>query len=142
MNDTGCARRNRKQCERFREVSEFVRARERVFSRQGTIVATWREHEGRRLGPCYRLAWREQGRQRSLYLGCSPWIAEKVRELLAALQKESGEARVLRQLEADAGALLRWSKELLKNELGRLGLSLKGFEVRGGRLAEKPFTGT
>jgi len=40
-------------------------------------------------------------------------------------------------LEADAGIALRRSKGLLKNELGRLGLSLKGFEVRGGRLAEK-----
>jgi hypothetical protein len=31
---------------------------------------------------------------------------------------------------------MRWSKGLLRKELGRLGLWLKGFEVRGGRLAD------
>ncbi len=31
---------------------------------------------------------------------------------------------------------MRWTKGLLKQELGRLGLTLKGFEVRGGRLAD------
>ena len=39
------------------------------FARQGPGAATWRTSRGRRLGPYYRLAWRDRGRQRSIYLG-------------------------------------------------------------------------
>ena len=92
----------RKEEDRFQRVSDFVGARAGAFSRQGVVVATWREYEGRRLGPYYRLAWREEGRQRSLYLGCSTWVVEKVRELLAGLQRELREGRVLRRLEGAA----------------------------------------
>ncbi len=99
-------------------------------------MGTWREYQGRRLGPYYRLAWREEGRQRSLYLGRSTWVVEKVRELLANLQKELREGRVLQRLERAARAASRWSKGLVREQLGRLGLTLKGFEVRGGRLAQ------
>ena len=35
-----------------------------------------------------------------------------------------------------ARAASRWSKGLVREQLGRLGLTLKGFEVRGGRLAQ------
>ncbi len=92
--------------------------------------------QGRKLGPYYRLAWREEGRQRSRYLGCSTWVVEKVRELLARVQQALRQGRQLRRLERTARAAMRWSKGLLRKELGRLGLWLKGFEVRGGRLAD------
>ena len=46
------------------------------------------------------------------------------------------QGRQLRRLERTARAAMRWSKGLLRKELGRLGLWLKGFEVRGGRLAD------
>ena len=39
------------------------------FACQGTVTTSWRTYRGRRLGPYYRLAWRENGRQRSIYLG-------------------------------------------------------------------------
>ena len=61
---------------------------------------------------------------------------EKVRELLARVQQELRQGRQLRRLERTARAAMRWSKGLLRKELGRLGLWLKGFEVRGGRLAD------
>ena len=70
------------------------------------------------------------------YLGCSTWVVEKVRELLARVQQELRQGRQLRRLERTARAAMRWSKELLRKELGRLGLWLKGFEIRGGRLAD------
>jgi len=136
MKDAKCETPNRKQQRRFDQVCELVRAQLGLFSRQGAIVATWREHQGRRLGPYYRLAWREEGRQRSFYLGCSTWVVEKARELLARVQRELCQGRVLRRLERTARAAMRWSMGLLRKELGRLGLRLKGFEVRGGRLAD------
>ncbi len=136
MNDTNQEAPSRDQQQRVDQVCELVRAQLGVFSRQGAIVATWREHQGRKLGPYYRLAWREEGRQRSRYLGCSTWVVEKVRELLARVQQELRQGRQLRRLERTARAAMRWSKGLLRKELGRLGLWLKGFEVRGGRLAD------
>ena len=69
MNDTNQEAPSRDQQQRVDQVCELVRAQLGVFSRQGAIVATWREHQGRKLGPYYRLAWREEGRQRSRYLG-------------------------------------------------------------------------
>ena len=61
---------------------------------------------------------------------------EKVRELLARVQQELRQSRQLRRLERTARAAMRWSKGLLRKELGQVGLWLKGFEVRGGRLAD------
>ena len=136
MNDTNQEAPSRDQQQRVDQVCEFVQSHLGVFSRQGAIVATWREYQGRKLGPYYRLAWREEGRQRSRYLGCSTWVVEKVRELLARVQQELRQGRQLRRLERTARAAMRWSKGLLRKELGRLGLWLKGFEVRGGRLAD------
>ena len=136
MNDTNQDAPSRDQQQRVDQVCGFVQGHLGVFSRQGAIVATWREHQGRKLGPYYRLAWREEGRQRSRYLGCSTWVVEKVRELLARVQQELRQGRQLRRLERTARAAMRWSKELLRKELGRLGLWLKGFEIRGGRLAD------
>ena len=136
MNDTNQKAPSRDQQQRVDQVCELVRAHLDVFGRQGAIVATWCEHQGRKLGPYYRLAWREEGRQRSRYLGCSTWVVERVRELLARVQQELRQSRQLRRLERTARAAIRWSKGLLRKELGRLGLWLKGFEVRGGRLAD------
>ena len=115
---------------------ELVQSQLSVFSRQGAIVATWRKHQGRKLGPYYRLAWREEGGQRSRYLGCSTWVVEKVRELLARVQRTSAKAASCNGSSAPARAAMRSGKGLLRKELGRLGLWLKGFEVRGGRLAK------
>ncbi len=48
---------------RLDRVRETVRQREAIMARQGTVVATWRTRQGRKVGPYYRLAWREAGRQ-------------------------------------------------------------------------------
>ncbi len=56
------------------------------FASQGTVVATWRTHRDRRLGPYYRLTWRENGRQRSVYLGRQGPLVDQVRSLLHEAQ--------------------------------------------------------
>ncbi|NLS92267.1 MAG: hypothetical protein GXX96_08820 [Planctomycetaceae bacterium] len=52
------------------------------FARQGAVVAAWRTSGERRLGPYYRLAWRDGGRQRSIYLGRQGPVVRQVRILL------------------------------------------------------------
>jgi hypothetical protein len=47
----------------------ILAARPDLFSRHGAIVATWRRRGARTYGPYYRLAYREAGRQKSIYLG-------------------------------------------------------------------------
>ncbi len=51
MNDTNEEAPSRDQQQRVDQVCELVQSQLGVFSRQGAIVATWREHQGRKLGP-------------------------------------------------------------------------------------------
>ena len=54
---------------RYEAVRAWIFAHRRLLATQGTVTASWREYQGRRLGPFYRLAYREGNRQRSVYLG-------------------------------------------------------------------------
>jgi hypothetical protein len=102
-----------------------------ALSRQGYVVETWRSYGGRRLGPYYRLRYREEGQERSLYLGRDAAFAEEVRGRLRDLQaplrsKREGDKRYKRER-----AYLRRLKARWEEELRKIGLRLKGFEVRG-----------
>jgi hypothetical protein len=104
------------------------------FTRQGSIVATWRIYRGRRLGPYYRLVWREDGRQRTLYLGRQGPIVDEVRCLLDIIQAPTRFQRAVRHRRA------RFRREVLRPLKRYLdetflvyggGLYLKGWELRG-----------
>jgi hypothetical protein len=110
-----------------------IDARRWLFLRQGAVVASWRYYRGRKLGPYYRLAWREDGRQRFVYLGREgPPVAE-VREVLAELRRPLRAARAMARARREAMASLRAVKVKLKGQLRPFGLRLKGLEVRGWR---------
>jgi hypothetical protein len=126
---------DQKAAERFERVRERVAARPGLFAAQGAVVATWRVYRGRRLGPYFRLAYREGGRQRSIYLGRCAELVRRVRSLLARLQAPERRRRVFRRLEAQVRASLRQCKAQLKKLLAPLGIQLKGFEFRGSRRA-------
>jgi hypothetical protein len=64
-----------------------------IFARHGAVVATWRGYAGHRLGPYYRLSFRVDRIQRSLYLGECPAVAEEIRKLLRDLQAPLRERR-------------------------------------------------
>ena len=65
----------------------LIAARPGVFARQGAVVATWRPYRGRRLGPYWRLAYRDGGRQRSVHLGRNGPGVERVRQAFARVQR-------------------------------------------------------
>ncbi len=155
----------------------LIAARHDLFSRQGTVVATWRQrppfvgcvkrtesggphanplraptegwsgegtirpHPGplpkgegtKGCGPYYRLAYREDGRQRSVYLGREGPLVDEVRRLLADLQRPLQQRRAINRLRRQVSAALTAQKRRVDALLRPLGLRLKGLEVRGWR---------
>ena len=111
----------------------LIAARPELFHRQGHVAATWRRRGGKTFGPYYRLSYREDGRQRSLYLGRGGALVDRVREALAALQQALLQSRAIHRLERQIRASLRAEKLHVNALLRPYGLRLKGFEVRGWR---------
>lgn len=122
---------------KWQPVCDFIMANREIFSRQGSVVATWRTYHGRRMGPYFRLAYRDSGRQRSVYLGRSRELADRVREMLHTLQAPLAEHRKWNRLRAQARVELRRVKSLWAGELANFGLHLKGYEIRGWRNADR-----
>jgi hypothetical protein len=116
---------------RFEADCRWIREHRRQFARSGSVVATWRTRNGRRVGPYYRVEWREHGRRRSRYLGANAEAAQKTRALLAELQLPRDRQRANGKLRAEARRELRRSKAMLALRLRACGLWLKGFEFRG-----------
>ncbi len=110
----------------------MIASRPALFARQGVVVATWRWYRGRRLGPYWRLAYREAGRQCSVYLGRMGEGVRRVRGVLARLQRGLRSRRAVRRLTRRVRASLRAHLAEFDRRLAELGLWRKGFEVRGG----------
>lgn len=128
----------RPACEKMNSVDQKLARVERLlaeqparFSRQGTVVATWRVVAGERHGPYYSLRYRDGGRQCSLYLGSSATLAESVRQLLECRQRVRREHLALTHARSVVKASLRQHKRLWRRHLEQAGLSLKGYEIRG-----------
>ncbi len=104
------------------------------FANQGTVVETWRTYRGRRLGPYYRLTWREDGRQRAIYLGRQGPLVEEVRRLLHEAQTIRRMIREHRRRQAEFKEhVIRPLQQYVK-EMFRLfgnGLYVKGSDIGG-----------
>ena len=115
----------------WRDVKALLQRLPELFRRQGAVVATSRRAGGRVLGPYYSLRYREQGRQRSLYLGRCFELASVVRRMLARLQRPRRTAQRFAKLRAAVKDSLRQCKQKLRTQVEtELGLTLKGFELR------------
>ncbi|MBN2577954.1 MAG: DUF1678 domain-containing protein [Pirellulales bacterium] len=112
---------------------QTIRSLQSVFARQGTIVASWRTYNGRKLGPYYRLAYRAEGRQRSIYLGKSKNLLRQVRRLLEKLQKPLQTRKILRHAQKTMQAAMKKHMAQFRIDLLRVGLQLRGYAVRGWR---------
>ncbi|MEK6233311.1 MAG: hypothetical protein N2C14_01215 [Planctomycetales bacterium] len=109
----------------------FVADHPEIFTKQGAVTAGWRRRRGRRSGPYFRLAYRRDGKQRSVYLGRCEKRAELIRSLLQRMQRPVQEARALRKWKSSARAALRKCKADWDREVRKLGLRPQGFEIRG-----------
>jgi hypothetical protein len=112
-----------------------IAARPDLFSRQGYVAPTYRCREGKTFGPYYCLTYREDGRQRSIYLGRPGTLVEAVRQALDACQQSRAQRRLLTRIERQVRASLRLQKFRLGALLRPFGLRLKGYEVRGWRIS-------
>ena len=126
---------------RFQRIARQIHGLRAVVGRQGVVVAGWRRCGGPRLGPYYRVAYRDQRRQRSIYLGRSEALAEKVRQLLAQVQGPWRRRRAWRHTRAELMAQLRRQKARWEDHLRAWGLYAKGFSVRGWRRWQRPRDG-
>jgi hypothetical protein len=76
----------KKQEARFIAIQTFVLENKILFIKSGTMAECWKTYRGRRIGPYYRLAFREDGKQKSIYLGRDPELASRAAQLLSELQ--------------------------------------------------------
>lgn len=120
-----------KQAARFDAVAAQILAHKPLFAAQGTVTADWRTYRGRRLGPYFRVDFRDCGRRKSSYLGRDEALAERVRRLLADLQELHRDRMLFRRLKAQVRVALRRQKDELRRELAKWGIVLKGWEFRG-----------
>lgn len=121
---------DQKTAAKLAAIGDLVGARRDIFSRQGSVVATKRTYGGRSLGPFYSLRFRDEGRQRAVYLGRSQVLAGRVESLLSEARTGLRERRLVERLRRQARARLRQCKAMLQKDLAMLGLRLKGFEIR------------
>jgi hypothetical protein len=115
-------------------VRQHMTDHESLLRQQGTVVESWRWHKGRRLGPYYRLTYRLEGRQRSVYLGSDPQFAQEVREALQELQSSLRQQRRFQQQRKALRRELARRRAVWNHELLGIGLYLKGSEIRGWRV--------
>lgn len=128
------ANRHRAATRRAR-IDAFIETHRQALAAHGAVRCTWRNYDGRRLGPYYHLSYVEAGKPRALYLGCSAALARKTAQALAKLQRPAHQARCLAQLRRQARAALQRQKESLRRQLAGRGIILKGWEFRGVRKA-------
>ncbi len=130
-NESGAHAVDAKRVARFEQVRNEIRAHGMWLAEQGTLVASWKTHQGKRLGPYYRLAYRVDGKQKSIYLGSSEWLVAQVRELLASLQAVLREHRTMERLKLEARQTLLENKRNLADLLhATMNATLKGWEFR------------
>ena len=104
-----------------------------VLSRQGEVVAGWRVYRGKKLGPYYRLTYRQEGRAHCVYLGRWSGLVQKVRRLLDQWQEPLRRQREWTRMRQSVKTSLGANKLRLATELAQAGLRLQGYEVRGWR---------
>jgi hypothetical protein len=121
----------------LKQVNELCR----VLARQGGIVASWRSYRGQQIGPYYRLVYRADGRQRSIYLGRSGSLVERVRAIVRRCRQPLAERRQVAQLRQLARRAFRAHKKVWARQLARTGQYLKGNEIRGLRNLTLPKIG-
>jgi hypothetical protein len=102
-----------------------------LLARQGSIVESWRYKNGRKIGPYFRLAYRADGRQRSIYLGKSQKLLQEVRRLLQKFQKLMKTRRILRQARKTLQLGLKNHQAQFRLDLQEIGLELRGYAARG-----------
>jgi hypothetical protein len=116
-----------------RELLRFLAEHGDLFASQGSVQEAYRLYKGRKLGPFFRLSFREAGKQRSLYIGRDRALAGAIERQLQTLQASRARARQLERCLADCRRSLQAAKLEFRCRLEAQGLHLQGNEIRGWR---------
>jgi hypothetical protein len=120
-------------------VSQLL-ARQDLFASQGRVEKCWRNYRGRRIGPYYRVVFREGKSRKSIHLGRSAELAYQVKAFLAELQRPLRQRRDTGHCRKIIRASLRAEKAKLEKLLLPLGFHMKGYAFHchsRSRLAER-----
>jgi hypothetical protein len=104
-----------------------------TFLLGGAVVAKWTYYRGHKLGPYYNFRYREQGRVRHVYLGREGPQVQAVRDCVAKLRQSVARLRLYERKLERANRQLRALWAEATRQPAEIGLSLKGFEIRGRR---------
>lgn len=116
-----------------RELLRFLAEHGGLLAAQGSVQETYRCYQGRRLGPFFRLSFREAGKQRAVYIGRDRALAAEIQRHLQELQAPLLWARQLERSLAQHRRALRTAKLEFRRRLEAQGLRLQGNEIRGWR---------
>ena len=111
----------------------FIQNNAQVFARVGSVVASYRTRGTTRYGPYYRVAYRTDGKQRSIYLGRCKELANRARTFLAQLQQPRNYRRMCRKANRERHATLQRVIRGWQQTIRAYGLDLRGCEIRGWR---------
>ena len=108
----------------------FIQNNTNIFARCGSVVASYRTRGTTRYGPYYRVAYRIADRQCSIYLGRCKQLANRVRAILAQLQKPRDYRRMCRRAQRERRATLKRVIRDWQQTIRAYGLDLRGCEIR------------
>jgi hypothetical protein len=116
----------------YETIAAKINAQAHIFAHQGFIISSYRYHRGRKLGPYFRLAYRdENNRQRSIYIGPHEDIARRIQSLLDDLKAPHIRRRQFLQVFAIIRTALNRHRKQSETELNKHGLYSRGFAIRG-----------
>jgi len=120
--------------QRMEVVERFFSEHAERLAQQGSIVATFRQRGGRRVGPYYRLVCRgSDRRQVSVYLGAEGLVVAETRRRLEHLQEHRKQQRFWALVRRDVHKKMKAARRRLAEELAKQELTTQGAEIRGWR---------
>jgi hypothetical protein len=111
---------------RWRQLQTQVLEHRELIKQDGCIGATWKTYRGKRLGPYYRVEFRENSAIKTIYIGRNEELTKMASALIEKLKQPCREDRLLRRARAAARAALRHSLADAETYLAPLGYYRRG----------------
>jgi hypothetical protein len=118
---------DKKSSDRFERLRSQILERKNLIAIDGTVAASWVNYRGKRLGPYYRVAFRENRTLRAIYIGRDEQLAKIAKDLLDELKRSRREGRWLRRMRAAARDALLRSLAEAETFVAPLGYHRRGF---------------
>jgi hypothetical protein len=116
-------------------------AHQELIAKDGCLAATWKNYRGKRLGPYYRVEFRQDRAVKTIYLGRDPLLVEFATALIDDIKKPSRQKRYLRRLRAEIRASLRRTFAEAEQFVAPFGYHRRGLSFRKIRTDQKSRVG-